>query len=219
MPDASRPIPAPMPSYPPDALKGLSVPAHASRAWPFEQARGLLKRIATLRIADPQAREPALREIAEGRAAQVVAAHPALAARPVVLETGYGPSGLPHIGTFQEVARTTMVRSAFVALTEALIPTQLICFSDDMDGLRKAPPGLPHQDWLEEDLDKPLTQVRDPFEEFDSFGAHNNARLRRFLDGFGFDYDFRSSTAELHVRRVRRDIAQGAGASSTPSRR
>ena len=183
-----------MPSYPPDALKGLSIPAHASRAWPFEQARGLLKRIATLRIADAPAREAALADIAEGRAAQAVAAHPELAARPVVLETGYGPSGLPHIGTFQEVARTTMVRSAFVALTEALIPTQLICFSDDMDGLRKAPPGLPHQDWLEEDLNKPLTQVRDPFGEFDSFGAHNNARLRRFLDGFGFDYDFRSST-------------------------
>ncbi len=174
-------------------LPGLSVPAHAARAWPFEQARALLKHVAGKRLAREAAAD-ALARIAAGEAAAVVRDHPELAARPVVLETGYGPSGLPHVGTFGEVARTAMVRSAFRALTEDAIATTLICFSDDMDGLRKAPPGLPHQDWLEADLDKPLTDVRDPFEQESSFGAYNNARLRRFLDGFGFDYDFRSST-------------------------
>ena len=180
-----------MPDLP--SLAGLSGAAADARAWPFEQARALLKHVAAKRL-DGAAAADALKRIAAGEAAQVVADHPALAARPVVLQTGYGPSGLPHVGTFGEVARTTMVRSAFRALTEEAVPTTLICFSDDMDGLRKAPPGLPHQDWLEEDLEKPLTAVRDPFEEESSFGAYNNARLRRFLDGFGFDYEFRSST-------------------------
>lgn len=175
------------------ALSKLSPLAAAARAWPFEQARNLLKHVAAKRLSREAAAD-ALARIAAGEAAAVVRDHPQLAARPVVLETGYGPSGLPHVGTFGEVARTTMVRSAFRALTEDAIPTTLICFSDDMDGLRKVPPGLPHQDWLEEDLDKPLSRVRDPFEEEASFGAYNNARLRRFLDRFGFDYDFRSST-------------------------
>ena len=112
----------------------------------------------------------------------------------MLFETGYGPSGLPHVGTFQEVARTTMVRSAFRALTDDAIPTRLISFSDDMDGLRKAAPNLPNQEMLAEDMGKPLTQVRDPFGAHDSFGAHNNARLRAFLDRFGFDYEFLSST-------------------------
>jgi lysyl-tRNA synthetase class 1 len=112
----------------------------------------------------------------------------------VILETGYGPSGLPHLGTFGEVARTTMVRSAFRALTDDAIPTRLIAFSDDMDGLRKVPDNIENKQPLIEDLGKPLTVVRDPFGTHDSFGAHNNARLRAFLDGFGFDYEFVSST-------------------------
>ena len=180
-----------MPDLP--SLAGLSAAARDARAWPFEQARALLKHVAAKRL-DRAAAADAQARIAGGETATVVADHPRVAARPVVMETGYGPSGLPHVGTFGEVARTTMVRSAFRALTEDAVPTTLICFSDDLDGLRKAPPGLPHQDWLEEDLEKPLTQVRDPFEEESSFGAYNNARLRRFLDKFGFDYDFRSST-------------------------
>ncbi|MDE2365288.1 MAG: lysine--tRNA ligase, partial [Hyphomicrobiales bacterium] len=108
--------------------------------------------------------------------------------------TGYGPSGLPHIGTFGEVARTTMVRRAFEVLTEGRIKTRLIAFSDDMDGLRKVPENVPNKEMLAADLGKPLTQVRDPFGTHDSFGAHNNARLRAFLDAFGFEYEFASST-------------------------
>jgi lysyl-tRNA synthetase class 1 len=131
--------------------------------------------------------------LASGRAAEALAAHPSLA-RPVIFETGYGPSGLPHIGTFQEVARTTMVRTAFRALTADAWATELICFSDDMDGLRKVPDNVPNHQMLMEDLHKPLTEVRDPFGEHDSFGRHNNARLRAFLDRFGFDYTFLSST-------------------------
>jgi lysyl-tRNA synthetase class 1 len=176
------------------SLTGLSGLAAQARAWPFEQARALLARVVKLRLADPADRDPALALIAEGEAASAVAKFPALAARPVLFETGYGPSGLPHIGTFGEVARTTMVRTAFRALTEDALPTQLICFSDDMDGLRKAPDNVPNRDMLLEDLGKPLTVVRDPFGTHASFGAHNNARLRAFLDAFGFDYDFRSST-------------------------
>ena len=110
----------------------------------------------------------------------------------VIFETGYGPSGLPHIGTFGEVVRTTMVRRAFEHLTGA--STRLICFSDDMDGLRKIPDNVPTDSGIEEDLGKPLTSVRDPFGEYPSFGAHNNARLNAFLDSFGFDYEFMSST-------------------------
>ncbi len=111
---------------------------------------------------------------------------------PVIFETGYGPSGLPHIGTFGEVVRTTMVRRAFEAMSDR--PTRLIAFSDDMDGFRKVPPGLPQQDMLAAHLGRPMSAVPDPFGTHASFGAHNNARLRAFLDGFGFDYEFLSST-------------------------
>ncbi len=110
----------------------------------------------------------------------------------VLLETGYGPSGLPHIGTFGEVARTTMVRHAFQAMSD--IPTKLFAFSDDMDGLRKVPTNLPNQDMLKEHLGQPLTSIPDPFGTHESFAHHNNARLRAFLDSFGFEYEFKSST-------------------------
>ena len=113
----------------------------------------------------------------------------------MIFETGYGPSGLPHIGTFGEVARTTMVRHAFRVLTDDKVKTRLIAFSDDMDGLRKVPDNVPNKDMLAAHLGKPLTAVPDPFSnEYPSFAAHNNARLRRFLDQFGFDYEFLSST-------------------------
>ena len=138
--------------------------ALTSKAWPFEEARKLVKRFAK---APPE----------KGH---------------VLFQTGYGPSGLPHIGTFGEVARTTMVRHAFEAISD--IPTRLLCFSDDMDGLRKVPTNVPNQAQMTEDLDLPLTKVRDPFGTHDSFGAHNNARLMAFLDGYGFDYEFASST-------------------------
>ncbi|PIE09851.1 MAG: lysine--tRNA ligase [Rhodobacterales bacterium] len=138
--------------------------AMSSKAWPFEEARRLLKRIGD-KTPD------------KGY---------------VLFETGYGPSGLPHIGTFGEVARTTMVRRAFEILSD--IPTKLICFSDDMDGLRKVPGNVPNQEQMAEDLNLPLTKVRDPFGTHDSFGAHNNARLRDFLDSYGFEYEFASST-------------------------
>ncbi|MBJ3776877.1 lysine--tRNA ligase [Acuticoccus mangrovi] len=114
--------------------------------------------------------------------------------RPVVFETGYGPSGLPHIGTFGEVARTTMVRNAFIALTGGTVPTRLVAFSDDMDGLRKVPTNLPNQEMLAGYLGRPLTEVPDPFGTHESFAHHNNARLRGFLDSFGFDYEFMSAT-------------------------
>ena len=117
-----------------------------------------------------------------------------LCERAVVLQTGYGASGLPHIGTFNEVARTTMVRNAFRALTEEAIPTRLISFSDDMDGLRKVPENIPNQAEAALDIGKPLTKVRDPFGEHESFGAHNNVRMREFLDSHGFDYEFLSAT-------------------------
>jgi len=116
-----------------------------------------------------------------------------LALQEVIFETGYGPSGLPHIGTFGEVARTTMVRQAFQVLMPDM-PTRLICFSDDMDGLRKVPDNLPNGEILRPHLEKPLTQVPDPFGTHDSFGAHNNARLQAFLDSFGFAYEFVSAT-------------------------
>ncbi|MEK9672381.1 MAG: lysine--tRNA ligase [Rhodospirillaceae bacterium] len=138
--------------------------AETANAWPFAEARELLKRL------KGQCPEKGY----------------------VLFETGYGPSGLPHIGTFGEVARTTMVRHAFDLLTD--MPTKLFAFSDDMDGFRKVPENLPNQDMLAENLGKPLTTVPDPFGTHDSFGAHNNARLRAFLDRFGFDYDFKSST-------------------------
>jgi lysyl-tRNA synthetase class 1 len=173
-------------------LTGLSHSAREARAWPFEQARNLLARIVRLRLT-PEERDLAAGLLAEGRIDEALTALPALGA-PVVLQTGYGASGLPHIGTFNEVARTTMVRNAFRALTEDAIPTRLISFSDDMDGLRKVPENIPNQAEVALDLGKPLTKVRDPFGEYASFGDHNNARMRAFLDSHGFDYDFLSST-------------------------
>jgi len=138
--------------------------AEQSNAWPFEQAKQIVARL------KKQPKDE------------------------VLFETGYGPSGLPHIGTFGEVARTTMVRHAFRVLTEDKIKTKLLAFSDDMDGLRKVPDNVPNKEMLTEDIGKPLTQVRDPFGTHPSFGEHNNARLRAFLDTFGFDYEFASST-------------------------
>jgi len=110
----------------------------------------------------------------------------------VLFESGYGPSGLPHIGTFAEVARTTMVREAFKKLSD--IPTKLICFSDDMDGLRKVPSDIPNQDMVVQYIDRPLTSIPDPFGETESYGHYMNAKLRSFLDRFGFEYDFFSAT-------------------------
>jgi lysyl-tRNA synthetase class 1 len=135
-----------------------------SKAWPYEEARKLLKRWP------------------DGKPA----------GDPLIFETGYGPSGLPHIGTFNEVARTTFVRQAYEELTGN--PTRLIAFSDDMDGLRKVPDNVPNQQMLEENLGKPLTQVPDPFGEHESFAHHNNAMLQHFLDRYGFDYEFLSAT-------------------------
>ncbi len=143
----------------------------SAKAWPFEQARALLKRL------DIEKK----RGIERGD-------------RPVTFETGYGPSGLPHIGTFGEVVRTTMVRNAFIALTEGKAPTKLICVSDDMDGMRKIPPTVPEPKKLEPYLQRPLTDVPDPFGTHESYGANMNSRLRAFLDGFGFDYEFFSAT-------------------------
>ncbi len=139
--------------------------ALTAKAWPFEEARALLTRIE--RLKNPK--------------------------QYVLFETGYGPSGLPHIGTFGEVARTSMVRHAFQQISD--IPTRLICFSDDMDGLRKVPDNLPQQAMIAANIGKPLTSIPDPFGTHESFGHHMNARLRAFLDTFGFDYEFKSSTA------------------------
>ena len=141
----------------------LRAAALTAKAWPYEEARKLIKRWP------------------DGKADGAV-----------LFETGYGPSGLPHIGTFNEVLRTTMVRHAFEELTGQ--PTRLIAFSDDMDGLRKVPDNVPEQAMLTAHLGQPLTKIPDPFGTHDSFAAHNNARLRSFLDRFGFDYDFASST-------------------------
>jgi len=110
----------------------------------------------------------------------------------ITLQTGYGPSGLPHIGTFAEVARTTMMVNAIKQIID--IPTEIITFSDDMDGLRKVPDNIPNKEVLEKNLHKPLTSVPDPFNKFKSFGEHNNEMLKRFLDQFNFNYIFRSST-------------------------
>jgi lysyl-tRNA synthetase class 1 len=110
----------------------------------------------------------------------------------IILQTGYGPSGLPHIGTFGEVARTSMMVNALKQLTD--LPTEIITFSDDMDGLRKVPDNVPNQELLKKNLHKPLTQVPDPFEKFNSFGEHNNTMLKNFLDSFNFNYNFKSST-------------------------
>ena len=111
----------------------------------------------------------------------------------IILQTGYGPSGLPHIGTFGEVARTSMLVNALNQLTD--IPKEIITFSDDMDGLRKVPENVPNQDLLNKNLHKPLTQVPDPFEKYNSFGEHNNEMLKIFLDKFKFEYTFKSSTS------------------------
>src|SRR5207237_4804120 len=139
--------------------------AEQSNAWPFEQAKQIVARLKK----SPKDE--------------------------VLFETGYGPSGLPHIGTFGEVARTSMVRHAFHVLTENKIKTRLLAFSDDMDGFRKVPDNVPNKEMLAAHLGKPLTRVPDPFSnEYPSFGHHNNARLRAFLDHFGFDYEFASST-------------------------
>jgi lysyl-tRNA synthetase class 1 len=173
-------------------LQGLTHLAREARPWTFAEARNVLARVLRVRLDDAE-RDLAATLLEAGRAREAVETLPALA-RPVVFQCGYGASGLPHLGTFGEAARPTMVRAAFRALTDDAIPTKLIIFSDDMDGLRKIPPNLPHQDWLEQDHDKPVTSVRDPFEEADSFGAYNNARARAFYDGFGFDYEFISST-------------------------
>ena len=149
-----------------------------------------------------EAQAPALREIAENsnawpfeEARKIVARLKRHPKDEVIFETGYGPSGLPHIGTFGEVARTTMVRHAFRVLTDDKIKTRLIAFSDDMDGLRKVPDNVPNREMMASHLGKPLSRVPDPFSnEYPSFGAANNARLRAFLDRFGFQYEFLSST-------------------------
>jgi lysyl-tRNA synthetase class 1 len=145
-------------------MSDLREAAMTSKAWPFEEARRLLKRYE---------KKPPEKGY-------------------VLFETGYGPSGLPHIGTFGEVARTTMIRRAFEAISD--IPTKLVCFSDDLDGMRKVPGNVPNPEMLREHLQRPLTDVPDPFGTHDSFGAHNNAMLNRFLDTFGFEYEFISST-------------------------
>ncbi|MGF1639856.1 MAG: lysine--tRNA ligase, partial [Rhodospirillales bacterium] len=133
-------------------------------AWPFVEARSVLHRIESL----PR----------DGR--------------PVIFETGYGPSGLPHIGTFGEVVRTSMVRHAFSILSD--VPTRLIAFSDDMDGLRRVPDNIPNRDMVAAHLGRPLTSIPDPFGTHESFGAHNNARLQAFLREFGFEFEFLGAT-------------------------
>ena len=110
----------------------------------------------------------------------------------ITLQTGYGPSGLPHIGTFAEVARTTMMVNAIKQIAD--IPTEIITFSDDMDGLRKVPDNIPNKEILEKNLHKPLTSIPDPFKKYSSFGEHNNEMLKKFLDKFEFNYIFKSST-------------------------
>jgi lysyl-tRNA synthetase class 1 len=166
--------------------------AREAKSWPFEQARLLIARILRLRL-DEAERDLAASLIAAGKAEEAAATFAALR-KPVVFECGYGPSGPPHLGTFVEVARPSMVRQAFRALTDDAIATRLICVSDDMDGMRRIAPNLPNQAMLREDLGKPLTVVRDPFGTHESFAAHNNAALRAFLDDAGFDYEFISAT-------------------------
>jgi lysyl-tRNA synthetase class 1 len=141
--------------------------AFAAHAWPFEEARKVLARVERRKKAGDPVRE-------------------------VLFETGYGPSGLPHIGTFGEVARTTWVRRAFALMSD--IPTRLIAMSDDMDGLRKVPDNVPNKEMMTANLGKPLTSIPDPFGTHESYGRNMNARLCAFLDRFGFEYDFRSAT-------------------------
>src|SRR5437660_7243209 len=143
--------------------------AEQSNAWPFEEARKIVGRL------NKRAKDE------------------------VIFETGYGPSGLPHIGTFGEVARTTMVRHAFRVLTDDRVKTRLIAFSDDMDGMRKVPDNVPNREMMTTHLGKPLSRIPDPFSsEHPSFGAANNARLRAFLDQFGFQYAFLSWSQVSH---------------------
>ena len=144
-------------------MTNLRDAAMTSKAWPFVEARALLKRY---------------NNKMPGKGY-------------VLFETGYGPSGLPHIGTFGEVLRTTMIRRAFEVISD--IPTKLICFSDDLDGMRKVPGNVPNPEALAEHMQKPLTSVPEPFGTHESFGHHNNAMLRRFLDTFGFEYEFYSA--------------------------
>jgi lysyl-tRNA synthetase class 1 len=143
----------------------LLTAAQVSKAWPFEEARKLVKRYPAGKPDNS----------------------------PVLFETGYGPSGLPHIGTFQEVLRTTLVRRAYEVLTDGA-PTRLVAFSDDMDGLRKVPDNVPNQGLLTAYLGHPLSRIPDPFQKYESFAHHNNAMLREFLDRFGFDYEFVSAS-------------------------
>jgi len=177
----------------PSSFAGLSTEALNARAWPFEQARNLLARLLKSRLETDTERDLASTLIHAGKTDEARAALPGLQ-REVIFQTGYGPSGLPHIGTFNEVLRTTMVRNAFRALTGDHWPTRLFCFSDDMDGFRKVPENVPNREQMAEDLGKPLTEVRDPFGSGESFGRANNARLRAFLDQYGFDYEFLSAT-------------------------
>ncbi len=139
--------------------------AQTSKAWPFEEARKLVKRYP------------------DGKPGGA----------PMLFETGYGPSGLPHIGTFQEVLRTTLVRRAYETLTGGA-PTRLVAFSDDMDGLRKVPDNIPNQGLLAAHIGHPLSRIPDPFNKYESFAHHNNAMLREFLDRFEFDYEFVSAS-------------------------
>ena len=152
--------------------------AEASKAWPFEEARKLIARLERLKRGE------------------------------VIFETGYGPSGLPHLGTFGEVARTSMVRHAFRVLTGDSVRTRLIAFSDDMDGLRKVPDNVPNRDLIAAHLGKPLTKIPDPFGQYPSFAAHNNARLCAFLDKFGFEYEFMSSTEAYQSGRFDQALLQ-----------
>ena len=171
----------------------ISTEALNARAWPFEQARNLLARLLKSRLNDDAERDLASTLIRAGKTDEALQQLPHLS-REVIFQTGYGPSGLPHIGTFNEVLRTTMVRNAFRALTGDHWQTRLFCFSDDMDGFRKVPENVPNREQMAEDLGKPLTEVRDPFGGSESFGRSNNARLRAFLDQYGFDYEFLSAT-------------------------
>lgn len=160
----------------------LLAAAAESKAWPFEEARKIVKRYEKT-------------------------GYPEI----VLFETGYGPSGLPHIGTFGEVARTSMVRHAFRVLTQDKVATKLICFSDDMDGMRKIPDNVPDRSFLEPYLQMPLTSVPNPFGgDYESFGHHNNAMLCRFLDTFGFDYEFASATAYYKAGRFDEALLRAA---------
>ena len=143
--------------------KSLISAAQESKSWPFEEARKVIKRLE--------------------RSGSKIA----------TFETGYGASGLPHIGTFGEVARTSMVRYALSVLDQS-IETKLICFSDDMDALRKVPENIPNADILEENLERPLSSIPDPYNKFKSYADYNNNLLKEFLNQFGFDYEFASAT-------------------------